>query len=241
MPTTESLVFRFQRGEKDLFPAIWDAVERQACAKALRYSDAAQINGGLDQDDLRQLASIGVWQAALSYCGGKDAKFTTWMSYHIRGHVRRALHLDGPCLDNTSTAALDGPVEGFDGESRLLDTIEDKAATSPAESAERNDFVHQMRRAVSRLPAKEREAVQLVYIEEHTQTEAAEILGVLRSTVYSRIKSGLFHLRRDRLVREMKIPSTTYHVGLTQYINTRMSIVEDIVIRKERLRIYEAF
>lgn len=241
MPTTESLVFRFQHGERELFPAIWDAVKAQACAKALRYMDAARINGGMDQDDLRQLAAIGVWQAALSYSGGKDSRFTAWMSYHIRGHVRRALHMDRPCLDNTFTAALDGPVEGFDGEASLVDTIEDKAATSPAQAAEDKDFTEQMRRAVGRLPVNEREAVQLVYLDGHTQTDAAKILDLPRSTVCSRISSALLHLRRDRFVREMKIPHPTYHVGLKQYLNTRMSIVEDIVIRKERLKIYEAF
>jgi RNA polymerase sigma-70 factor (ECF subfamily) len=54
----------------------------------------------------------------------------------------------------------------------------------------------EVRRALDRLPAAERDPILLAYYGEHSYRDAATLLGLPEGTVKSRIRSGLARLRR---------------------------------------------
>ncbi|WP_129843502.1 SigE family RNA polymerase sigma factor [Streptomyces sp. RFCAC02] len=58
--------------------------------------------------------------------------------------------------------------------------------------------------ALQRLPARQRAAVVLRYVEDRTETEVAALLGVRVGTVRSRSARGLEKLRADRAVRDLR-------------------------------------
>lgn len=233
--SAEDLVLMFQDGHTDVFPALWACTAPLARAVARRYEGAADRNGGLDMDDLCQLAAIGVWEAAKQYDPAREAKFSTWFPYYIRSRIRRALTMYRHCVDNMPTAALDAPLEGFDGEATLLDTIADEAATSPDEAVEREDMRRILHQAMEKLREEERDALRLVYMEGKTYEEAAAQMGVTHATVSGCIVSGKRKLRRCPRLRQMYLPDSNYHVGVAKFMVTWTSAVEEIVMKRESI------
>jgi RNA polymerase sigma-70 factor, ECF subfamily len=79
---------------------------------------------------------------------------------------------------------------------------EHEAALSPMAVDEVESAVHttaladEVRRAVHRLPAPEREPILLAYFGDRSYRDTAEMLGLPEGTVKSRIRSGLASLRR---------------------------------------------
>lgn len=231
---TEDLVLMFQDGHTDAFPALWSSVAHIARSVVWRYESAAARNGGLDRDDLCQLAAIGVWEAAKKYDPTRGKRFFSWADYYVRNFIRRALILYRPCVDNMPKAALDAPVEGFDGEASLLDTIADEAATSPEKAAECEDMKRILRECLAKLREPEQDALRLVYMEGKTYEEAATLMGVPHSTVSSCIASGKQKLRQSPRLRTIYLPDSHYHVGVSRFFSTWTSAVEEIVMKRER-------
>ena len=231
---TEDLVLMFQDGHADAFPALWASVAPIARKVARRYEDQAVRNGGLDRDDLCQLASIGVWEAAKKYDPTRETRFFSWAAYYVRNYIRRSLILHRPCVDNMPKAALDAPIEGFDGEASLLDTIADEAATSPETAAECENMKRILHECLAKLREQEQDALRLVYMEGKTYEEAAALMGVPHSTVSGCIASGKQKLRHSPRLRTIYLPDSHYHVGVSRFFSTRTSAVEEIVMKRER-------
>lgn len=231
---TEDLVLMFQDGHTDAFPALWSSVAHIARSVVWRYESAAARNGGLDRDDLCQLAAIGVWEAAKKYDPTRGKRFFSWADYYVRNFIRRALILYRPCVDNMPKAALDAPVEGFDGEASLLDTIADEAATSPEKAAECEDMKRILHECLAKLRDQEQDALRLVYMEGKTYEEAADLMGVPRSIVKGFITSGKQKLRQSPRLRMIYTPDSHYYVGVSRFLSTWTSAVEEIVMKRER-------
>lgn len=70
-------------------------------------------------------------------------------------------------------------------------------AADPAEHAERADLADRVWAAISALPVHHREVVVLCDIEERPDREAAEILGIPRNTVKSRLRRARASLREQ--------------------------------------------
>jgi RNA polymerase sigma-70 factor (ECF subfamily) len=68
---------------------------------------------------------------------------------------------------------------------------------------ERNDIHKAVRRAIQRLPSKQRQAIVLRYFGELTMTEIAFVMGCRKGTVKSRLSRALEHLRDILSVDEM--------------------------------------
>jgi RNA polymerase sigma-70 factor (ECF subfamily) len=66
----------------------------------------------------------------------------------------------------------------------------------PEWHAEQRDLIQRARKAIDRLPPRQRSAVVLAYLGQRSSTEVAEIQGVPRGTVKSRIRAGIASLRQ---------------------------------------------
>ncbi len=62
-----------------------------------------------ETEDVRQLALLGLWDAALTYDPGKGAPFTTWAVWRMRSHVRG--HLRRRARDTAHAVSLEAPVQ----------------------------------------------------------------------------------------------------------------------------------
>ena len=60
-----------------------------------------------------------------------------------------------------------------------------------------------MRRALCELSAAQRRALELAYLESHSHTEIAAILGLPLGTTKSRIRAGLINLRSQLITPVM--------------------------------------
>lgn len=122
-----------------------------------------------DAEDLAQDVSIKLATAIKSFEG--RSAFTSWLYRLTLNMVRDLQRSQQRKAKNLSAVAL---------------VSEDRAAPEVDKTLEANDLWH----AVSELPLKQREAVLLVYSEELTHREAAEVMGCAEGTVASNISDA---------------------------------------------------
>lgn len=71
----------------------------------------------------------------------------------------------------------------------------DELAEEPAARSARVDRSTEVAELLARLPETQRQAVQLVYLEEKTYIEAAEVMGITVKAVERRVQRAIFYLR----------------------------------------------
>ena len=127
--TNEEMVVRIQAGETDLMAALWEQVQRYASKRAVsffyRYRDRC-VTAGVELDDIKQEAYLGVYAAAHQYKAAGEAKFITYMEYHLRGRFYAAIKYRG---GQSETSLEDVLVENGTGAVvKLSDTLIDPHA-----------------------------------------------------------------------------------------------------------------
>ena len=80
---------------------------------------------------------------------------------------------------------------------RSVDLLRSEGARRAREEREARATAEQVRRAVEKLPAPERQCIALAYFGGHTYREVAARLDEPEGTVKSRIRSGLKRLRHE--------------------------------------------
>jgi len=91
-------------------------------------------------------------------------------------------------VDSANDAGKYGSKYGAGGEGIYL-------VTDPKSRPDLRDAKIELDDAMARLPATEKQAVQLVDLDCHTHASAAEVANVPESTIWSRVRSGRKHLR----------------------------------------------
>jgi len=136
-----------------------------------------------DGDDLLQEALL----AAMNRIGGleHEGAFKTWMFKTIR-----TVHLDR--LDREARHRRRVDATQTLGEAQIL-----PFPKSPAETLEAREIGHAVATALEGLPEEQRMAVWLVDVQGLTFTEAADVLGLRRGTVCSRVIRGRLALRAE--------------------------------------------
>jgi RNA polymerase sigma-70 factor (ECF subfamily) len=164
------LAERAGAGDPDAFWSLVEPYERGLRAVAYR------VLGNRDlMDDALQEAYLKAFRALPSFRG--DARVASWL-YRI---------VYNSCLDQLRRARLrrHAPLEATGERS--------DPGPDPAEVATRR---HDLAAALASLPPDMRAAVLLVDAEGMDYREAAEILGISRGTVASRLNRARAHLRR---------------------------------------------
>jgi RNA polymerase sigma-70 factor (ECF subfamily) len=137
----------------------------------------ATVGYDSELDDMLQTAFLEIFRSLNRFKG--DSKFTTWM-YRLVVNValqyvrRRRTRPMGQSLDDM---VYDPP----------------SPAANPGEHSEQREQVRIVREILDELPAKKRLVFILHDIEGHSPEEIAQIVGVSRFTV----KSRLFYARKD--------------------------------------------
>ncbi len=173
--TDEALLERIARGEQGAIGELYDRYQ------GLIYGMATRITGDRTlAQDVVQDTFLGIWRNAPSYASER-ASGRTWIlsvAHHRAVDVvrRRRPHSQLPDPELPPPAALVSP-----------DVWPEVA---------RNLDAKVVRRALSKLPDAQREAVELAYFGGLTQHEIARRTDAPLGTVKSRVRLGLGALRR---------------------------------------------
>jgi RNA polymerase sigma-70 factor, ECF subfamily len=144
-------------------------MNRKIFAFALRHVDDSDLAEGIVVETMFE-----VWKNAARF--GRGSSVSTW----ILGIARHK------ALDEVRRRARYVPLDESAGAE-----IEDDCATA-FDGIAANQTREQLNAAIARLPAEQRECIHLVFFQEMSLAEVADLQGVPENTV----KTRLFHARR---------------------------------------------
>src|SRR5579883_1446972 len=183
-PADEELMHRVAAGDSDALAQLFKRYSGTVYSLAYRM-----LNDREGAEELLNEAFVRVWRQAPLF-DARRGKFSTWLM-----SVTRNLGIDQLRSDRSRPQRSSSP----DGENILLNIVDDRVSVeSQAWNAERRRLI---REALKRLPAAQREALELAYFEGLTQAEIATKLGDPIGTTKTRIRLGLQKLR-DILLSE---------------------------------------
>lgn len=133
------------------------------------------------RDELKSAAVLGLVEAASRFDPAKGTQFTTWAFRRIQGSIVDELRSSGREILEEAEAVSELP--------------------SPEEQAAMAETARSLRRAVQRLPQRERDVLQGHYLEGRDLNEIASDMGCVKSSV-ARYKARALDRLRKRLGRE---------------------------------------
>lgn len=174
LPTDEALMLAWAGGDLRAFEALYGRHRGRLYSFLLR-----QLRDGALADEMFQ----DVWQRVIAARAGwqPDAAFTTWL-FRI-AHNR---------LNDHWRAARHRPAAPIDADERVA-AIAD--ARTPETQLSEFEQRRQLQLAMEQLPSEQREVLQLRLEQELSLEEIAEITGVGRETVKSRLRYAMDKLR----------------------------------------------
>lgn len=116
-----------------------------------------------DAEDLAQDVCVGLARAISGFRG--DAAFTSWLYRVVLNRVRDVQRARKRRSDSATVLAFEA--------------VDAEPDTGPEDAAAASDLW----RAVRKLPDKQRDATLLVYAEDRSHAEAAEVMGCAENTV----------------------------------------------------------
>lgn len=183
--TADVLLERVLTGDKDALTALYDMYER------LAYSFAYRCTGDTNAaEEIVQDVFMKIWRTTARYESGQG-KVSTWILSITRNaaidyHRRTKRHQVSTAEEDESLVHVSDPAPGPD---------------DLAEAAQTRQMV---KRAMASLPIEQRQIVEAMYFQGHTQQEIAETFGIPPGTVKSRIRLAMVKLR-SQLKSEMGV------------------------------------
>ncbi len=178
--TDEELVARSKTGDTESFNQLVKRWERPIFALAYRTLGREE-----DARDVTQETFLRAFRALAGFKG--DAKFSSWL-------YRIALNLCRDWMRKERRAPIVAVPEGVDvqhlaAESGPTETVEDLAA--------RAELTREVAKAMSHLPAEQRQSIILKEYHGLTFQEIADLMRCPLSTVKTRVYQGLSTLRKE--------------------------------------------
>jgi len=183
--TDEALVQAARSGDEGAFDALVRRYQEKVYGLALRLSGNPS-----DAEEILQDAFLKAYQHLAEFRG--DASFSTWL---FRIATNAALMLRR-ARRQRATESLEQYLPRFRDDGRLarFDLVYGRAGRVE-ETMERGELARQIKEAVERLPDDYRVVVELRDIEELSTDETAEILGVSREIVSTRLHRARLMMR----------------------------------------------
>ncbi|HEY8417817.1 MAG TPA: sigma-70 family RNA polymerase sigma factor [Limnochordales bacterium] len=170
--TDAQLMRRIQAGEEEALARLYDRYGGLVFTLALRMCGRSDVAEEIVQD-----VFLTVWRRGATWDPNRGS-VQAWLITIARNR----------CIDHLRSAQHPPPVP--------LPVDWASNGAGPAELAERADAVRTVRRAVTQLPDKLREALEIVYYGGLSHTQAAAKLGIPAGTVKSRLRLAVERLAR---------------------------------------------
>lgn len=137
--------------------------------------------------ELLQEGMVGLLEAAESYDYKRQVAFSLFATHRIRGSMLDYLRENY----NGSMLYLDSEV----AQGCTLSDLLPSEAASPTEVSERNLLCEKVSQAMNRLPEKEQQVLQGMYLEDRTAQAVADSVNVSLGHVYRLQKKGVRRIR----------------------------------------------
>ena len=151
-----------QSGDGEVL-ALWGMCRRYAMQHATRWLRAFEGSGGVELDDLKQSAFIGLLKAVQTWKPESGA-FSTWYTIQLKAVFVEAYGMrtkrtrEDPL--NKYHLSLDTPLdENEDGSFTIADVLPDEAAEEAFEDVEQRDFQQAVQAALAQLTDAQRDAI----------------------------------------------------------------------------------
>jgi RNA polymerase sigma-70 factor, ECF subfamily len=179
--TDREMLALVARGDQQAFGRLYDRLSGPLYSVALRMlGDAAEAQDAL-QDVFLQL-----WRRAGSYDVDQSSVFS-WAILMTRSRVIDRLRARGRRLRVVSSST--------DDDASKVAMAHASTIESAADNADRNEEAVRVRSSLSKLPAEQREAIEMAFFNDLTHHEIAAALGQPLGTIKARIRRGLLKLR----------------------------------------------
>ena len=165
----DELVGAIARGDATAFAALFRRRQRDVYGFALHMTGSPAA-----AEDVTQEVFVAVMRDAGRFDSAR-ASAIAWLCGIARNHAKRRLQRERPAL----------PLDEDDGRAEIAGAWPD-----PAADLARAQDIDAVRRAVSRLPVRYREAVVLCDLRELSYLDAAAAIGCAVGTVRSRLHRG---------------------------------------------------
>lgn len=180
--------------------ALWQAFKTAGCRESrrrliesyqplvLKIAFRLATDEGLCAE-LIQEGTLGLIEAAEGFSPGREARFSTYAQYRIKGRMldflRRNQRSAAEALELASWEEEVGEVLGFLRDERV--DVEEEVARRAVGA-----ILHE---ALERLTEKERQIINGLYLQDRTPQEVAAVLGISSSYLYKTQKKALRRLR----------------------------------------------
>lgn len=222
------LATKARKGDQEALLQLWQGVSRLAYKIALRYKNAAAVNGAADMEDLQQCAFLGFLES-LDAFDPLQGNFSTWVCWYVQNECRKLLGLSGrERKEHYHTSSLDAPMPGVE-DLTLADTIPDESAAEPFERAELRQDIEN---ALHRLPPHMADIIRRHDLEGLTIGDAGASIGYTTDTARNLRRNGFQRLRRDSSLSVYRDPVRLRYKGWRAFRSDWTSVVEEEVIRR---------
>lgn len=223
----QQLIREAQNGDKSALEELWERTKAFAFTVSRRFYTTVCV----DQDDLQQVAWLGFHAAVQKHEG--QYNFLTLLDYSIRVECRQALGIRTSKRDPV-TVSYDIPAP--DGEQAMIDLFVDDALPESDASLIGADLARDVRAAVAELPDRERLLIETRWLgaDPLTLDQIGKALGISRERA-RQLEQRAFARLRDDPVLQTYAPwrniSGNLKSGLSRFIDTRTSCVEQVALR----------
>jgi RNA polymerase sigma-70 factor, ECF subfamily len=183
---TLRLLLQAQRGDPDALGQLLDRQRTHLHELASRLLDD-RIRGRLDASDLVQQTCLSAYKKIAEFEGSEPAQFVAWLrqihEHNIQNANRDQLHA------GRRAATQDRPLTDVD--------VVDAATETPSRRLSLREDASRLNEVLDMLPADEREALRLRYVEGRSLEDSAAAMGLTRDALLWLIKRGLRRAREQ--------------------------------------------
>ena len=140
--------------------------------------------------DILQEGTVGLIEAVENYDPAKGVAFSLFALHRIRGRMLTYIQKEG----RHDYVYMDSPLSAENGQRTLADCLVDTEA-DVSRQVERSLLLQQVRQALQKLPAKEQEVLNGVYLQDCQASQMADALDISISHIYRLQRQGIRRIR----------------------------------------------
>jgi RNA polymerase sigma-70 factor, ECF subfamily len=177
------LMARVAQGDQQAFSTLYDRLSGPLYSLGLKM-----LGDAVEAEDALQEICLQIWRRAATYDATRGSVFT-WAILLARSKVIDRLRARGrrSRIVVASTEDEDNPIAA----------AEASVAETTTDTIDRNEEAARVRSVVGRLPAEQRQAIEMAFFSELTHHEIATQLEQPLGTIKARIRRGLLRLRDE--------------------------------------------
>ena len=179
----QQLMQRIAQGDQFAFSALYDRLSGPLYSMAIKM-----LGDASEAEDALQEACLQIWRRSATYDPQRSSVFS-WAILLTRGKLIDRLRARSRRARVLSAST--------DDEEQMLSSAEASRTENTADNVSKNEEAVRVRSVLGRLPAEQRQSLQMAFFSELTHHEIAAQLNEPLGTVKARIRRGLLRLRDE--------------------------------------------